>query len=272
MKRLAIALCLILLLTSSALAVDRLRFGVSPLSDTLRTLKMYKPLADAISAQVGIPVEVSPSATMEMFMGRVKNGEFDIVLASYTSLLFGNAKDYEVFANTQTGGISTARGIVVVRADSGITKLSDLKGKGIGFMDDQAIFYFLGRSLLKANGIDLIRDMTPQFFGKSDAALLAVYNKQIEAASVKDNTITILKDKIDASQLRVLAETETMPTIPLAVKKGLDPALSAKIKAVVLAVPNGDPIWKAQNVDGVVPADAKTYDGLMSLGKRLGLN
>lgn len=272
MRKIALALCLVLVLASSVMAADKLRFGVSPMADALRTMKMYKPLTDAIAAQTGVPVEVATSPSLEVFMNRVKNGEFDIVLASYTSIMLGYAKDYEIFANTKTGGVSTAKGIIVVRADSGINKLSDLKGKTIGFMDDQAIFYFLGRGLLKANGVDVIRDMTPQFFGKNDAAVLAVYNKQVAAASVKDNTIGILKDKVDASQLRVIAETEVVPTIPFAVKRGLDAGLVGKIKAAVLGLPEGDPVWKAQSVDGAVPADGTTFEGLVALGKKLGLN
>lgn len=271
-KLMLTVLILTLVMTAPALAVDKLKMGVPPYSDAARTLKMFKPMADAISLQVGVPVDVVFSPTLEIFMERVKNGEFDVIQANHMSIIQNITAGYEVFSQPKQDGMTKQHGLLVVRKDSGINSIKDLKGKTIGFSDDQAVSgYVLNRALLKDNGVDLIKDTTVKFFGKHDAALAGVYNKQADAAGVRDNTLAIMKDKLDIEQLKVLGETDWVPTVPFAVKKGLDPALAAKIKATVLAIPDGDPIWKAQSLDGIVPAGDKEMEPLRILARKLGL-
>ncbi|MGE5578225.1 MAG: phosphate/phosphite/phosphonate ABC transporter substrate-binding protein [Syntrophothermus sp.] len=268
---------LVLALTASTQAAEKLKIGILPQQDAVKTLKLFQPLADYLSAKVGVPMEVVTSPNFDAFMDRVRQNQFDLIyLNPYHYVIAHNAAGYEAFAMVKQDGLTKFRGIFVTRKDSPIKSIQDLRGKTIIYADDTSLAgYLLQKVYLQDNGINPDKETTAKFAGKHDSAIMAVYNRTVEVAGVREPALALLKDKIDLNQLNILAETDWMPQLPFAAKKQLDPQLVQKIAAAFTALdPGGEPgatILKNLNFDGFVPAKDSDYDPLRAFAKKLNL-
>ncbi len=275
----SIALLLFMLLAAIAAptyAAEKLKIGIAPQQDAVKTLKMFQPLADYLSSKVGLPMEIATSPDWDTYMTRVKQKEFDLIYPNQMAIMLNYTAGYETFAIPKQEGLTKFRGILVVRKDGSIKSINDLRGKTAVFADPTAVSsYLLPKAKLLDYGIDVDKDLTVKFAGKHDSAILAVYNRAADVAGVKEPALAMVKDKIDINQLQVLAASDWVPQQPFAAKKQLDPKLVEKIKAALLALDrNGEPgatILKTLNFDGFVAATESDMDPLRVLAKKLGL-
>ncbi|MBI5026262.1 MAG: phosphate/phosphite/phosphonate ABC transporter substrate-binding protein [Nitrospirae bacterium] len=272
-KRLTFKICLAVLFifnylsTNTALAEDVIKMGIFPRKPTLETMKAYEPLAKYLSSKIGKKVELVVSKDFETFWIGVKNREYGLVhYNQYHYIKSHKELGYNVILMNEEFGSSKVNAAIIVRKDSGINKVSDLKGKKILFGGGkQAMQSYIGAAYtLKQNGLKK-GDYVEEFATNPPNVVFAVYNKMADAGGIGEVVLHLpmVKERVDVEKLKVLAKGDDLPMLCWAVKKEMNKELVEKIQKAMMELKNdeaGRKILKDAEATAFVPATDKDYD------------
>lgn len=239
--------------------------GVFPRYKATETTTMYTPLADHLSERLGRKVTLVTSKDFDSFWKGVIEQRYDIVHYNQYHYIH-SAKNYQVVAHAQEFGKDAVAGALFVRKDSGITEISQLRGRTIifGGGKDAMMSYIAPRFLLMQAGLKE-GDFTIEFSINPPNALLALYHKQADAAGGGDILIDlpVVKNAINAQELRLLAKTEPLLFLPWAVKRSMPAKLRDSIRSNLLELDNsatGKQVLRAAKATGIGKSDDRDYD------------
>jgi phosphonate transport system substrate-binding protein len=260
-------LCLLTLAAMTpfaAAAEQNLSMGVFPRYNATQTITMYTPLADYLTERIGRKVVLVTSKDFDAFWRGVEEQRYDIVHYNQYQYI-RSAQTYKVIAHTQEFGKSAVAGAVYVRKDSGITYLSQLRGRTIifGGGKDAMMSYIAPRFLLMQAGLKET-DFKSEFAVNPPNALLALYHRQADAAGGGDILVDlpIVKNAINPQELRILATTEPLLFLPWAVKRTMSPRLREAIQAALTELNRGESgkhVLKAAKTTSIEGAEDKDY-------------
>ena len=223
-------------------ADDSLTLGIFPRYRATQTTTMYAPLADYLGRRVGRKVTLVTSKDFESFWEGVTQKRYDIVHYNQYHYI-RSAQTYRVIAHSQEFGKDAVAGALYVRRDSGITEISQLRGRTIifGGGKDAMLSYIAPMYLLMQAGLKE-GDFTTELAVNPPNTLLALYRKQADAAGGGDILIDlpVVKNAVDARELRILATTEPLLFLPWAVKRTMPAKLRQSIQAILVELHNSD--------------------------------
>ena len=262
-------------LISPAPASAELRFGTVPRLSAAELQAMYAPLLEYLAKETGEKMSLVVPKDFEGVKTAAKNGQMDMGFVN--PLLYVQIKkmvDIEPLAlSSEVKSGTRLRGIIIVRKDSGISKLQDLKGKKLVFVDkDSPAGYLFQMLLLNKAGFDTAKDITVLPFAKKhENVTQAVLNRTADAGGIREDELEKVKDKIDISQIRILGYTDYFPNWPVFAMGKLKPELTARIKAALLKLKPNDPqnekILGPARLTGFIPVSDKEYDDLRKAAK-----
>ena len=246
-------------------AEDLLTLGIFPRNKATDTTTMYTPLANYLSERLGRQVVLVTSKDFDSFWRAVTERRYDIV--HYNQYQYTvSAQSYRVIAHNQEFGKNAVAGALFVRKDSGITEVSQLRGRTIifGGGKDAMMSYIAPRFLLMQAGLKE-KDFRTEFAVNPPNALLALYNKQADAAGGGDILIDlpVVKNAINDQELTLLAVTEPLLFLPWAVKRTMPPELRESIQSILVDLESSDAgkkVLKAARTTGIKKASDKDYD------------
>lgn len=246
-------------------AEEALVMGVFPRHNATDTTTMYTPLADHLSKRLGRKVSLVTSRDFDSFWRGVTEQRYDIVHYNQYHYVH-SAQAYTVVAHNQEFGKSAVAGALFVRKDSGITEISQLRGRTIIFGGgrDAMLSYIAPRFLLMQAGLKE-GDFKTEFAVNPPNALLALFHKQADAAGGGDilNDLTVVRNAINAEELRILATTEPLLFLPWAVKRSMPAKLRESIQAILVDLgqgANGKNVLRAARATGIGKAEDRDYD------------
>jgi phosphonate transport system substrate-binding protein len=217
--------------------------AVLPCTDIVMTFKKFHPLVTYLIQKTGLPIRLVVPENLTKFETSISNGEIDFALQDpHTFLKLSDLfdKDSLVRALNLEGG-TTQAGVIIVRKDSGIQKVTDLKGKTVMFGPKFSSSKWLaGKLLLEENGINIGKDLKAYLNGGCcEDIAFNVYLKAVDAGVVCDHFAGEHEDKqkelgIDFSQLMVIAKTKDVPMKIFGAHKGIDKETILKIKQALL--------------------------------------
>jgi len=260
--------CLLMVFTEVAVLADEtLTLGVFPRRNSGVTMKMFKPLAKYLTDETGIKIKLETAKNFPAFWKNVKAKRYDI--AHFNQLHYLMSKDlvgYKVFAKNEEFGKSIIAPAIVVRKDSGIETLQDLKGKKIIFGGGRLamIAYVGNKNILHDAG--LTDESYTSMIGKNPPnAAMAVYFKKADAAGIGDVGLSIpmLKKKIEIDQMKLLTIGKSQPHIPWVYKSSMKQDVKQKIGAAFEKLndtPEGKKILKKAGMTGMAIAKDSDYD------------
>ena len=144
-------------------------------------------------------------------------------------------------------GLADYYSVIFTRADSGVKRLEDLKGKTIVFEDAGSTSgYLLPKLFLQRRGLKLIEksrfgpdnaatDVDYFFAGSPEKIIDAVIRKEAAAGAFSNDDLTALDGKKKAD-IALLAQTEWLPRHLLSVRSDLAPGLVSRLEAILLAM------------------------------------
>lgn len=137
-------------------------------------------------------------------------------------------------AKRRTGG--NYYGVIVARKDSGITRIEEIRGKVIGFVDpESASGYLYPLRMLLDSGINPHKDCRKvEFLRQHDAVLAAVWAKKVDVGAVIEDSIAALKDPKILDQIVVLGKTAEIPTDIVVCRADCDPILRDRFQQALL--------------------------------------
>ncbi len=216
------------------------RLGVVPAINTIETVQIFQPLMDYLSSKLMAGVELVVLEDYDSIINKMETKELEGgIHGSFSAYIVQQKQQAIPVARPEKNGISTYRGLVFTRKDSGIEKIADLRDKSFVYTDRKTSaggLYPL--YLLKREGYD-----PASFFGKAtyagrqDLAVLTVLNGDGDAGAAKDTTYFDLakhNPRIDAEMVIISISSAQFPEKSLVVRKDLDPALINKMKKVLL--------------------------------------
>jgi phosphonate transport system substrate-binding protein len=257
------------------LASAEVRFMLLPRLSATGLSAMFTPLADYLTQETGEKVSIVIPKDFDAFKAAISAGQAELGFANslvYVQLKKGTAIEPLAVSAEQKGG-TKFRGIIIARKDSGIEKVQDLKGKKLIFVEkDSAAGYVFQMLTLNKAGLDVHKDFTTLPFAKKhDNVAMAVFNKAADAGGIREDDLEKMADKIDLSQIKVVAFTDYYPNWPLFATPKLDKGRAEKIKAALLKLKPGDPqsekILMAAKLVGFAPIADKDYDQLRTAAR-----
>lgn len=195
----------------------------------------YAPVFNGITEHYGIHFDIRAGASYAAVVEGMCNDQADI--AWYGAVTFGQANDLcgvDLLAvDVKKGDASYYSGIFVAK-DSGIEKISDLKGKSVAFGSPNSTSSFnFPVAMLIAGDVDPVKDLSKVIIaGSHSASLAALAEGKVDAAAASYNSFgkSVKKGAIDPAKFKPLAKSQPIPNPPLAMNKGLSDALKANIR------------------------------------------
>ncbi len=263
----------------------KLKIGYMNCNNEQETLQRFVPLTRYLSEQTGVDFETVPVDTHD-FEDRFKAGEF--AFTHTNSLLYvilhENHKLQLLSAEKRGNFGSRTAGAIIARADSGITKLEDIRGKRMVFGPMMAPSGYLAQyDLMLAAGIDPERDLgfyaIPPGSFKHEKLVYGLYFGQFDvaAAPVLDLEIMTREGKITAEDFVVLAQSELIPYCTFGAGADIDPQLVEKVRKALLALTpqttvsvDGEQVkvLKAAWIDGFENLLDSDYDPIREMARR----
>ena len=277
----------------SGAALEPLRVGIIPFDKVDALQAGFQPFSDYLGTQSGRPggkVFVTP--TYVGILSALQSDQIDCAYLNPLSYViavqeFRDTAQHPIpLAMPYFHGSLTYKGIIYVRADSGIKTLADLRGKTFAFGDQSSTSgYLYPAGMLKAIGIDPEKDIKAVNIS-GNKGVLAVFNQQADAGATYETGIeTAFTDKVTkqtdqakVAAFRIIATTDAIPNGMFVARADLDkPTLDKLTKA--LAEINTSPQGKAAlksipqgGWDKMVPADDHIFDPVRKKATLLKLN
>lgn len=227
-----------------------LLIGLIPEENIFRQLDRYDPLAEYLSEKIGTRIKL---IIIPVFGNIVKNfdsaGMDGAFLESLTYALAHTKLGVEVLARPENlQGISTYRGLIFVRKDSGITTVRDIKGKTFAFVDKASTAGYLHPLVyFREHGVRDYRHYLKEIYytGTYEDAIYDVLNRKADIGAAKNTVFERLANKNPriVSELRILTRSPEFPESGLVVRKTLDPSIKKMLKDALLGMAN-DPAGK----------------------------
>jgi NitT/TauT family transport system substrate-binding protein len=164
----------------------------APAPDVAQAPHSSVPAALGFWKESGLDVEVQPTSGSSGAVQLVIAGTADCTMATIEPLIIGRQKGAKIVAvyNHVREPIYT----IAVPAESGITRLADLKGKTIGVVSLSSGAVPFAKAMLKSEGFDPEKDVNWVPIGQGAQAVHAVRSGQIDALAYWDWAYAILEN------------------------------------------------------------------------------
>jgi phosphonate transport system substrate-binding protein len=191
----SLGLCLCLAGPSPSFAEEAktgLTLGVHPYLTAQELTKRFSPLAEYLSAKLGVAVTVQIAKDYETHVDDVGQDKLDIAYmgpASYVEMVekYG-AKP--LLARQEVNGAPILRGAIVTSSSSGINSLQDLAGKRFAYGSSHSTMgHFVPRHMLWEAGVSDDKLAKFDFMGNHDDVVLAVLTGEYDAGAVKEEML-----------------------------------------------------------------------------------
>ncbi len=239
--------------------------GVFPRRNATLTAQLFSPLADYLSEQLGQRVKLVTAKDFSSFWLGVAEKRYDIVHFNQYHYV-QSSTDYSVIATNEEQGRTEIAGALYVRRDSGITSISQLRGRNIifGGGTDAMMSYIVPRYLLQQGGLSN-NDYSTVFANNPPNAVLAVYFNKATAAGAGDVVMNLPSvNKIaDRDELTFLAVSKPIRHLPWAVKRTMSLAKQKHIQQLLTELGNnkeGRTILTTARLTGLHKAVDSDYD------------
>lgn len=242
-----------------------------------------KPFAQYLSGKLGCKVNVTLATDYSTIVEAMASGKVDIgIMPPAAYVQARDQKAAEAILTSQLGAYNhetglpeegklsgTFKGEVLVRADSDLQTLEDLKGKRIATLSpNSASGYIYPVAEMKDLGMDPAKDCTLTTVNDIPSEMTAVLSGQQDACFVFEGARNVFASKFSdqdlLKDLRVLYLTEgDIPNDAIAVRTGMEPELKAKVKEVFLNMKDdeaGQEAMSLWNHRGYEEADDSVYD------------
>lgn len=218
-------------------ADDPLVIGVFPRRNVTLTHRMFAPLANHLSQKLGREVQLKTAKDFKTFWSDLQNNKFDLVhFNQYHYVIAHDQLGYEAIVKNVEFGENTLAGSLVVRLDSGIKSIEDLRGKSVLFGGGPRamVSYIVPTYLLRMAGLHK-GDYVEVFAKNPPNALISTYHKQADAAGVGAvvSRLKMVNQAIDIGQMKYLVKGVALTHLPWAVKKDMPQETRDKIQKIM---------------------------------------
>ncbi|TWI75327.1 phosphonate transport system substrate-binding protein [Desulfobotulus alkaliphilus] len=247
------------------------RFSMLPLHSPDEVMERIAPMALYLSLRTGeniIPVVYRDYAEYE---SRVLSGELAIGYQNPSVYIKISDIHEPLFLAEDGLGGSRFRGLVIVRSDSPVQSLSDLRGKRIGIVGKTSTGGFLSpRLTLQKAGLEAGRDyrVIEATDNTQENVIFSVHLNEVDAGFIRESALHMADTYLPPGRIRVLAEGEWIPNYCISVNRNLPEKLKNAIRKALSEIRPGDPVFRNLHITGLHPVDDTVFDGIREAASR----
>jgi phosphonate transport system substrate-binding protein len=259
-----------------------LRIALTPLHDPDQLLAGSKELAQHLSDFLGREVKIVNLTDYSLIVQALEIKNIDVAFMPGLPTVFAieTADSRPICIEVQRGK-TTYRSRILVRKDSGINSLAELEGQTIGFTDvisSSGFIYPLGlfydAGLIK-KGEDYRKFFSNAYMlGGYETTITSMYNGQVKASCGSQHAPLWYLDEEQRKEVKVLAESEPLPTHGIVVRNSLGDETIKQIQDAFMALNHPDKkniLKELYHADGLEKADVTTYDSVYQKAKQVGI-
>ena len=224
--------------TQGGEAVKEYVVGIHPLHNPKRLVEVYGPIVDHLNTSIPqARFRLEASRNYEEFDKKLFSRYFDFAMPNPYQTVRSLKHGYHVFG--KMGDDELFRGIILVRRDSGIRKVSDLKGRKVAYPAPTALAAtMMPQYYLHTHGLDVNRDIENLYVGSQESVIMNVLRGHVAAgATWPVPWITFQQEHPElAAQLEVKWQTETLPNNGWVVRDDVPPELAAAVGRALVAL------------------------------------
>lgn len=223
-----------------------------------------KPLEKLLGDQLNIPVHVTVSPDYNTIVEAMSSKQVDVGFLPPSAYVLAHdlRQSADLLLQAQRFGVKDETGepteekvdfykaMIIVKKDSDIKSIEDLKGKKMGWQDvTSSAGYVFPAAEMKKAGIDPEKDVQGITIKGHDAAIMALLNGQVDAVAIfQDARNTVKKDVPDVfEQTRAIHFTTPIPNDTISVRSDMSQEWRDKISQAFIAItedPEGAQIVK----------------------------
>ena len=265
-----------------AQAADPLRIVFIAYENPDQLVEDVRPVVAYLEKELGRPVKHFVATDYAAVVEALKGGTADVGFMGPLQYVLAHR---QAGATPLLGEIYSGSPVyhsrIFVRKDSGIRTVADLKGKTIAFTDPiSSSGYLYPLEIFRTAGLVAAGKEPETFFrrlyfaGGDEQALRAVLNRFVDAAGIGQYSFNLLHAD-ERDQVISIAESQAIPSHCVVARQGLDGALTARLKAALLALnepqgPHHALLRVLYNVDGYVEVNHQTFAGVETLAEEHG--
>ena len=254
---------------------DRITIAILPCYDIVMSFKKFHPLLEYLKQETGLDIRMIVQTDYSEFESATKNGDIDFALQdphTYVMLVELYKKDALIRTLTPEGE-RTRRGAIIVRKDSGIAKIEDLKGRTVMFGPKQSIAkWTAAKMLLERESIDVDRDLRAFSNGRCcEDIAFNVYLEAVDAGVVCEHFLYEYNMEtkelgLDIEQIVAIGKTEEVPTRVFTTNKNVSDDIANKVIGALLRLDKTNPdhaaLMARAELGGFERAREEDYDDL----------
>ncbi|HJV71396.1 phosphate/phosphite/phosphonate ABC transporter substrate-binding protein [Ideonella sp.] len=238
-------------------------FGVHPLHNPRHLFTTYGPLVDRLNAGLpGARFVLEASRNYEEFERKLYARHFDLALPNPYETLMAMRHGYRVFG--KMGNDEEFRGIILLRRDSPVRRVIDLRNRVISFPAPSALAAtMLPQQFLHDHGLPYAA-YTARYVGSQESSMMNVVLGDSAAGSTWPQPWHQFQSHhpAEAAQLKVQWQTATLPSNSLMARDDMPPALLQQVSALLFdldATDEGRALLASLPLSRFEPAGDATY-------------
>jgi phosphonate transport system substrate-binding protein len=260
----------------AAFAQKVLRISSIPDESPTELQRKFGQLATYLEAKTGTKVEYIPVTDYAAAVEALVGGKVDMVwYGGFTFVQARMRSNNQVIPLVQRAEDEKFRSVFIARADSGINKLDDLKGKNVTFGSPSSTSgHLMPRYYLLQNKIDPDRDFKQiAFSGAHDATIAAVAGGKVDAGALNISVWEkfVSEKRVDPDKVKVIYTTPPYYDYNWTVRTDMPAALRQKIADAFLSLDAAKPEDKAvldlQRASKFIPSKSENYNSIEQAAK-----
>lgn len=216
-----------------------LHIGLVPERDIFRLRKRYQVLTEYLGKRLGRPVDVVTVNTYQTVLQDFAERKIDAAfLGSLVAVLTVDRLDARVLVKpVDEAGVSTYRGVIIVRQDSPLQKVEDLAGRSVAMIKTTYAADLF--PIWEMHRTDINHGATPPrkvWVGTHDDAILETLSGRVDAGAVKNLRLDAYEASHPEAKIRRLATSEPVANDAFVVRADLAETLGVQLRDVMLAM------------------------------------
>jgi phosphonate transport system substrate-binding protein len=239
-------------------------FGVHPLHNPQRLQEVFGPLMSYLSDNInGVQFKLEASRNYAAYDKKLYSHKFHFSLPNPFQTINAIDKGYKVFGKMADD--ENFRGIILVRKDSGIEKVTDLIGQAVSYPAPTALAAtMMPQYYLQTHGVDVMNDLDNRYVGSQESSIMNVYLKNTSAGSTWPppwNALSKERPELER-ELKVIWQTPHLLNNSLIVLPEIPDSIVIKVAQLLFDLHNnstGQAILSVMHLSRFEKADNNTY-------------